>query len=78
MLYQGILKISKLMKLLVKMENVSFILWKKLNVFFGQPNIRPFCWNNPNITLQTTTNLATLLLDSEEDSALHSSMTAWK
>ena len=31
-----ILKISKSMKLLVKMENVSFILWKKLNRFFGQ------------------------------------------
>ena len=31
-------KISKLMKLLVKMKNVSFLLWKKLNGLFGQPN----------------------------------------
>ena len=29
-----ILKISKSMKLLVQMENVSFTLWKKLNGFF--------------------------------------------
>ena len=33
-----ILKISKSIKLLVKMKNVSFILQKKLNVLFGQPN----------------------------------------
>ena len=32
-------KISKLMKLLVKMKNVSFLLWKKLNGLFGQPNL---------------------------------------
>ena len=36
----GILKISKSIKLLVKMQNVSFILRKKLNRLFGQPNIR--------------------------------------
>ena len=33
------------MKLLVKMKNVSFILWKKLDGLFGQPDIkrwRPF------------------------------------
>ena len=34
-----ILKISKSIKLLVKMKNESFILWKKLNGLFGQPNI---------------------------------------
>ena len=33
-----ILKISKFRKLLMKMKNVSFILWKKLNGLFGQPN----------------------------------------
>ena len=33
-----ILKISKSIKLFVKMKNVSFILWKKLNGLFGQPN----------------------------------------
>ena len=33
------LKISKSIKLLVKMRNVSSILWKKLNTLFGQPNI---------------------------------------
>ena len=35
----NILKISKSIKLLVKMKNVSFILWKKLYGLFGQPNI---------------------------------------
>ena len=35
----NILKISKSVQLLVKMKNVSFILWKKLNKLFGQPNI---------------------------------------
>ena len=34
-----ILKISKSIKLLVKMKNVSFISWKKLNELFGQPNM---------------------------------------
>ena len=33
-----ILTISKSIKLLVKMKNVSFILWKKPNRPFGQPN----------------------------------------
>ena len=33
-----LLKISKSIKLLVKMKNVSFILQKKLNGLFGQPN----------------------------------------
>ena len=33
-----ILKISKSIKLLVKMKNVSFILRKKLNGLLGQPN----------------------------------------
>ena len=33
-----ILKISKSIKLLVKMKNVAFILQKKLNGLFGQPN----------------------------------------
>ena len=33
-----ILKISKSIKLLVKMKNVSFILQKKLNGLFGQPS----------------------------------------
>ena len=33
-----ILKISKSMKLLVKMKNVPFILWKKWNRVFGQPS----------------------------------------
>ena len=34
----NVLKISKSIKLLVKMKNVSFILWKKRNGPFGQPN----------------------------------------
>ena len=34
----NILKISKSIKLLVKMKTVSFILQKKLNKLFGQPN----------------------------------------
>ena len=34
-----ILKISKSIKLMVKMKNMSFILWKKLNGLFGQPSI---------------------------------------
>ena len=33
-----ILKISRSIKLLVKMKNVSFILWKRLHRLFGQPN----------------------------------------
>ena len=33
-----ILKIPRSTELLVKMKNVSFILWKKLNRLFGQPN----------------------------------------
>ena len=37
-----ILKISKSIQLLVKMKNVYFILWKKLNRLFGQPNILNF------------------------------------
>ena len=36
------LKISKLIKLLVKVKNVSYILLEKLNRFFGQPNIKSF------------------------------------
>ena len=36
-----ILKISKSIKLLVKMRSVSFLLWKKLNGHFGQLN--SFC-----------------------------------
>ena len=35
----NILKISKSIKLLVKMKNVSFVLWKKLNGLFSQPDI---------------------------------------
>ena len=35
-----ILKISKSIKLLVKMKNVSFILQKKTHKTFGQPNIK--------------------------------------
>ena len=34
----NILKISKSIKLLGKMKNVSFILWKKLNGLFRRPN----------------------------------------
>ena len=34
-----ILKISKSIKLLMKMKNVSFILQKKLNGLFGQPSV---------------------------------------
>ena len=34
-----ILKISKSIKSLVKMKNVSFILWKKLNRFLANPII---------------------------------------
>ena len=45
----NILKISKSKKLLVKMKNMSFILWKKLNRLFGQPNgifisLKIFCY----------------------------------
>ena len=36
----NILKISKSIKLLVKMKNVYFILRKKLDELFGQPNIK--------------------------------------
>ena len=32
-------QISKSIRLLVKMKNASFILWKKINGLFGQPNI---------------------------------------
>ena len=35
----NILKISKSINLIVKMKNVSFISWKKLNRLFGQPSI---------------------------------------
>ena len=35
-----ILKISRSIKLLVKMQNVSFILWKKTYRLFGQPDTR--------------------------------------
>ena len=34
----NILKILKSIKLLVKMKNVSFLWWEKLNRLFGQPN----------------------------------------
>ena len=37
-----ILKISKSIKLLVTMENVSFILWKKPYGLYSQPNRLPF------------------------------------
>ena len=37
-----LLKICKSVKLLVKMKNVSFILWNKHNRFFGQPIL--FCF----------------------------------
>ena len=33
-----ILKLSKSIKLLLKMKNVSFTVWKKLYGLFGQPN----------------------------------------
>ena len=42
-----ILKISKSIKLLVKMKNVSFILWKKQNRLFGQP---PSSWSRVGLT----------------------------
>ena len=32
-----ILKVSKSIKLIFKMKNVSFMLWKRLNELFGQP-----------------------------------------
>ena len=35
-----ILKTSKSIKLLVKMKNVSLILWKQLNGLFGQPSTK--------------------------------------
>ena len=35
----NILKISKSIKLLVKMKNVSFILWTKPYGLFGQPKL---------------------------------------
>ena len=34
----NILKISKSIRLLVKIKSVAFILWKKLNGLFGEPN----------------------------------------
>ena len=40
----NIFKISKSIKLLVKMKNVSFILQKKLNGLFSQPNIYSLCY----------------------------------
>ena len=43
-----ILKISKSVKLLVKMENVSFVLWKTPYRLFGQPN---------NKKIKTTINM---------------------
>ena len=43
------LKTSKSMKLLVNMKNVSFILWKKLNVLFGQPNSSTYIISNNKI-----------------------------
>ena len=46
----NVLKIAKSVKLLVKMKNVSFILWKKQG-FFRQPNIPMgihFHWNKPH------------------------------
>ena len=41
----NILKISKSIKLLLKMKNMSFLLWKKHNGLFGQPN-RSRCFGN--------------------------------
>ena len=35
-----IIKIFKSINLWVKVKSVSFILWKKLNGLFGQPNIK--------------------------------------
>ena len=53
----NILKISKSTQLLVKIKNVSFILWKKLNRLFSQPDEWPrgemfstlmnTCWGQP-------------------------------
>ena len=37
-----ILKISKSIKLLVKMKNVTFVLWTKLYGLYGQPNISTY------------------------------------
>ena len=37
-----ILKTSKSIKLLVNMKNVSFILQRKLNRLFGQPNTQKY------------------------------------
>ena len=45
----SILKISKSMKLLVKMKNVSFILRKKLNRLFEQPDISSPIVPNPKV-----------------------------
>ena len=36
------LKMSKSIKLLMKMKNLSLVLWKKLNRLFDQPNIMYF------------------------------------
>ena len=52
-----ILKISKSIKLLVKMKNKSFILWKKLNGLFGQPNIRTLYNLGENSRLPVPTSL---------------------
>ena len=45
-----ILKISKSIKLLVKMKNVSFILWKTPYRLLGQPNIRKFSRSEASIS----------------------------
>ena len=43
----NILKVSKSIKLLVKMKSVPFILWKKPMEFWGNPI---FCFNSPKQT----------------------------
>ena len=47
----NILKIPKSIRLLVKMKNLSFILRKKPNELFGQPNMIPVLLNNKSSNL---------------------------
>ena len=60
---QGIantLKISKSIKLLVKLKNVSFILWKKHTGFLANP-IYPWCYKIPCSRMMEKTSLVICL-----------------
>ena len=68
-----ILKISKSIKLLVKIKNVSFILWKKLNRLFGQTiflRSGPTYFENLVKMKYATNNLDTFILLTVDNSSL--------